>query len=535
MKKTLIKVLSLACATMLAVPFVACGESGTDKDGLITEGKKEIKMSFYLGEFGEWAKDLAIEWSNSNDKYYIKANSNLNLDATISNDVQSGAAYDIYFTENGNYQKIFSGGYLEDLSDVLNSKPDGESGKTVREKIHNYEDWSKISQRGDKVYVLPTNASPVGLIFDYDIFKANNWLMKDSNGNVTVGRDGKAGTYDDGLPQNMEEFQTMCDIIRMKTSNVFLFMGVKAPDYLNNLFYAYLGQTLGEENYEIFLNHESNGKEVEFADGTKSTMTIDEGYKSWQMKGVVDAFSFLQNYFNNTNYVTSTSLTEISTFVDESHTMFIRNNETNAPAFLVEGNWWENGSRELIASHQKYSGGKAYGQSDWRYMLLPASEGERNVVYSQTCGTVIVSKQNDAEKLAAIKDFLRYIYKNDSMSKVTASSGMIWNLDYTLTEEDAQKTSKFAKTAYDIVQDTQNVIIRSQFMDASMVPVNAFSGLQGSVIGMGTNNQGTIFSLLRRSDIAGNPTLALKDMQDNTKKNWATYVNQAKSYGYYND
>ncbi len=527
------KAVALIMALGLSSSFVGCfggGSGDSEKESLITSGKEEIKMSFFIGEFGEWAKDIAVEWSNQNDKYYIKANSNMNLSGTIINDIRSGSAYDIFVSEDGDYQKILGDQYLEDLTDVFNAKPEG--NKTIGEKMYTFDSLKGIYTKNDKVYVLPTNVSPVGLVFDYDRFAENGWLMLDDDGEITAGKDGVKGTYDDGQPQTWAEFKQMCEKIKQKTDDVFLYMGAVAADYIDNVGYAYLAQEMGEEKYKAFRDAQSYGTEVELADGTKTAFTIDEGYKAFQMKEVKDMFTFLSEYLTNRRYVTEETLDDLALTVDASHTKYITVAD-NSPAFIVEGNWFENGSKMLMDANVAY-GGKPFGTYDYRYMLLPNDATEKNVVFSQTAGTVIVKKQADADKAAAIKDFLTYLYKDETMAKVSVDYGMCWALNYEMDEATSAKMTKFTKNTYTMLQDSENISTLVRFNESAIVPIRAYSSLGTYGLIYGMNGQTALFSILKNNNY--NVDAAFKEVTDwNNASKWSGYVSQAKTFGYYTE
>ena len=535
MKKLFKKLLGLVMAASLAVSMAACNGNnnnsggGTSNDSADTKGKTAIKVSFFIGEFGdEWLKTLANEWSKTNDSYYIDVKSNLNLGGTIVADIKSGSSFDMFITEDCSFQQLFSGNYLEDLSGLLDEKP--ENGKTIGEKISGKEQWLKAASSDGKTYLLPYNISPCGLIFDYDRFKDNCWLITDADGSISAGKDGVKGTYDDGQPANMSEFNAMCEKIKASgVDDVFVYMGATHPEYVNNLAYAYLAGVLGEEGYNAFYTHDSNGKEIELLDGTKTVVTIEDGYKTWLMKGVKDMAEFVQNYLCNTKFVSEVTLSDKSFDVDTSHTAFIDTSD-NAPAFIVEGNWFENGSRSLINSNVSY-GGKPYGTSDYRYMILPSVSGEKSQMFSQTGGSMLVVKQNDSAKSAAIKDFIKYMLKDENLGKVTADTGMIWNYNYDIPTQTAAKMTKFTKNAYDMVQDTKNVTVRSFYIDTAATPIYSYSSLGTSGLMLFSELQYDIVPAFRNAGSAAKLIETLTKYNDAQK--WSGYLSQAKSYGFY--
>ena len=534
MKKMFKKLIGLTLAAGLVLSVAACGGGGGDNSGKTSEdvaGKTGIRLSYFLGEFGdEWIKSVARDWSKTNDKFYVEVKNTLNLGGTIVADIKSGSSYDMFITEDCSFQQLFADDYLEDLSGLLNEKPEG--GKTIGEKLADKEQWLRLAGANEKVYLLPYNISPCGLIFDYDRFKTNGWLITDADGSISAGKDGIKGTYDDGQPATMAEFRKICE--KIKTSgvdDVFLFMGANHPEYVNNVAYAYLAGILGEEGYKTFYTHDSAGKEIELLDGTKTAVTIEDGYKTWLMKGVDDMAEFVQDYLFNTRYVTEVTLSDKSLGVDGSHTSFIDTGAT-APAFIVEGNWFENGARSLIESNAAY-GGKPYGTSDYRYMILPSKEGEKSQMFSQTGGAVFAVKQNDAEKADAIKDFIRYMLKDEIMGKVTADTGMIWNYNYTIPEVSKAKMTVFTKNAYEMVQDKSNVTVHAAYIDTAATPIYAYSSLGSSGLMLFSELQYDIIPAIRDAKNAAKLIEGIKGY--NTAQRWSGYLAQARTYGFYNN
>lgn len=529
MKKWLKRVLGLTLAAGLLLS-VGCGKK-TDNGDADNKGKTAIKLSYFIGEFGDdWLKDIAKNWSKTNEKYYIDVKSNLNLGATIVADVKSGSNFDMFIVEDCSFQQLFvnNAGYLEDLSDLLNEKP--ENGKTIGEKISDKDKWLSVASFDDKVYMFPYNISPCGLIFDYDRFEKNGWLVTDSDGSVSAGKDGIKGTYDDGQPANMREFETMCKKIKSSgVDDVFLYMGANHPEYVNNVAYAYLAGALGEDDYNIFYKHDSAGKEIELYDGTKTTVTIENGYKTWYMKGVKEMTEFVQDYLCNGKYVGEVTLSDKSLDVDASHTQFIAVDE-KAPAFIVEGNWFENGSRSLIESNVRY-GGKKYGESDFRYMILPSETGNINHMFSQTGGSMFVVKQNDAEKTAAIKDFIKYLLKDENLGSVTANTGMIWNYAYNISAAQKASMTKFTKNTYDMVSDRKNVALHSFYIDTAATPIYTYSSLGANGLILYYEFQYSIVSAFREKGSASK--LMESIVSYNNENEWNKYLTQARSYGFY--
>lgn len=527
MKKHFIKSISVCLAAILPFSAAACGKNEEHGD------KEPINVSVYFGEFGyEWVSDLAKEWEKTNDGYYIDVEETMNLGGTIVSDVMSGSKYDLFINEDCAMQRLYQGGYLEDLSDILNDKSGGKA--SIAERMMDKELWDKVAVYGDKYYMLPYSLGPVGLVYDHQRFVDNGWLETE-NGVLTAGNDGVVGTYDDGQPTTMDGFKTMLSKIRATVgNNVFMYMGARYSGYVNNIAYAYLAQLIGEENYEIFYTHDSKGKTVTLFDGTQCAVSIEDGYKTWQIKGVDDAIGFIQNYLANTTYVSNATLTDTSFTPDSTHTKFLIDDEEKRAAFMVEGNWWEYGAYNLFQELHA-SGAAAYGETDYRFMLLPELDGQINdkkVVFSQTGGAIFAVKQKSREKAAAVKDFISFILSEENLAKTTEELGMIWNYKVQLTTEARNNMTVFSRNIYDMVYDEKNVKIHSPYIEMAATPIYNFSDLTtAALMYCALDGETSIVKAYMTYGSAAGVLNAIKEY--NNAARWNNYLSNAKSFGFY--
>ena len=166
-------------------------------------------------------------------------------------------------------------------------------------------------------------------------------------------------------------------------------------------------------------------------------------------------------------------------------------------------------------------------------MLLPAVEGEKSQMFSQTGGSIFVTKQESEEKLAAIKDFLAYLLTDENMAKVTADTGMIWNYSYEVSDSVRAEMNKFTKNAYDMARDTDNVSIHSFYIDTAATPIYTYSSLGASGLMMCSDLQYNLVTGFRDKGNAANFVAGI--IEYNTAERWAGYLSQAKSYGFYAD
>ena len=107
-------------------------------------------------------------------------------------------------------------------------------------------------------------------------------------------------------------------------------------------------------------------------------------------------------------------------------------------------------------------------------------EGEGNTLYSTTDkGMAFVNakvKGTPQEKLA--KEFLKFMYKDTSLSSYTGTTGCIRPFDYELNSTDYQKMTPYAKNVYDIYTE-ENTKICHQVLTDNIMRVNESSYLYG--------------------------------------------------------
>ena len=162
--KQIKKVSCLVLAALMATSTMVLGAcNGSDENEKYkNEGKSPINVSLYFGEFGvDWLKEIAKGFNETTtSNYYVEVSDHKNLTPTIVADIKTGTDKDVFIALDANYQMLYQGDYLEDLSDILTEKPDGDL--TVQQMIKDYDSWSAVGSSGDKLYMLPFNTSPVG-------------------------------------------------------------------------------------------------------------------------------------------------------------------------------------------------------------------------------------------------------------------------------------------------------------------------------------------------------------------------------------
>ena len=572
------RILILSLPLLALSTLVGCNTTKYDK-------KSTIYIEPFSGSgFGyKWIEELAARWKQESGYNYnvLVDPSSVYMAGTQLDQIASGISKtDIFFGGEPEYKAGIYKGYFEDLTDLLDVKPDGESGMTIKEKISDWNTWQQVGAKAvyDKatdtfssegMYMLPYTVTISGLIFDYDSFVEKGLLTKAENTDAVkaeltaqgisyhvsgrdlvfdsstsasnyasgetimrAGKDGKYGTYDDGQPITMSEFETMRNKIAALGGKPYIFS--KQGLYTDSINIAAASQVAGLDGYYGLSKFDSNNKEVEMYNGDKKVIKWENGNEVYKMKGIKESVDFINdNFFANKDYYM------IANQVSGSQNNFI-NGLIGGGTFyglIAEGNWFENEASESFNAAYK-RGGKAFGEYDLRFMLTPEFDGQKGLdgeghgtmMSGAEYGAIVVRKQEDADKLAAIKSFLTFALKNDNLAKVNVDTGLIWGYKYTIPQELTSNMTVFQKNCYDLYHDTDNVKILSWRTDRLSCPFIYSSkdiNTSGTIIPCGKSGFHPSSELLNGSSVA---TIVDKIRNNYTAEQWADIVNQTKTF-----
>ena len=536
------KIAALLCACLALSSAVSCGDSSGDnsqngsfvpnESQVIDKNKKQIYINVYGGGTGtNWITEEANKYNETLEDYQIYIQDEKREASYIIDEVNaaSGVA-SAYFTVDIAFQELINTDKLVDLTSILNTTLEGENEK-IGDKLTNKESWLKLaSKNGSGCYLLPYCDSIGGLVFDYGDFVEKGWLnfadgndssvtaalevqgiVYENNGGklvyksggsvnyssgdriLTAGKDGKYGTYDDGQPQTIAEWDQMLGKIK-STANCYPFIWPnKFENYtgmVQNAVFAQLAGVDGAENYFAF---DSKGKEVEMHDGTKKVITVENGYEYFGMKEIYDTISFMATYFSSDNANPAVKENTNHTDVQKRYLFApVSNGKIAESAMICEGIWWENEAKKgVFPQVEKQDADRGFGKRDYRFMLLPYMEGQRgidgsgkgSVLAGQDTGSFFVVKEKDTKKTEILLDFLARTLSDECLEKFTSETGIIRAYDYEISAENFAKMTPFAKTVWNIYRDTENIAIVRPFQDRVKEPIvyATTAGLEGVV------------------------------------------------------
>ncbi len=510
--KKINKFLSCLLALGLTASVTACGPK---TDGDFDDKANNIYIQAYTGGVGVgWLNAVVEEF---NKKYYSDVSSEkwvMNI-LTIDNKDDGANFYeafksgtstaDIYFTSNPTmWSEMISNNYLLDLSDVYASKPDGESGKTVSQKLANADaNYNKLYTNDGKVsgvYGLPYAELFAGMVVNKEVFVKNGWFTaadvsekaaieqelncslktatyqmrtvlvrsdvtdtpKYSDVILSAGKDGKYGTVDDGQPVNMTEWNDMMDAISNANYKAFLWAG-KYPEYTNHVLSDVFGQYMGEENMKKWLLF--GDEEWSFTDGSGNQVTVNAKNRaeSFKVPELKKSLEFLSSQLVKNAY--SKSITANDTHTDtQGYFIYGENSSTmEKAAILCDGSWWENEAKSKLENI------KAYNVNEYTFLFAPAFEGQKMAATDSymtvtESGSVFARNTTDQAKAAKIKEFLSMTCSDKYLKHFTLTTGCIRPYDYTLTSEESAQLTPFGRNCWEIYNSENIHLVKTALL-----------------------------------------------------------------------
>ena len=584
MKKKLFRIAALGLCLCTALASVGCGKRIKNDPNA-----KVIVVSVYNGGLGtEWIDPIAEKFEADFPGYDVQIERLKRTVEEIDNLISLGNQADMYISTVSDFHKQIYAGELEDLSDVLLMKPDGGNGLTVGEKMNDLEKWKKIASKdGEGIYMLPYDDSVLGLNYDHGKFVEAGLMIEAAADETTkaalaeqgitfteqagklvftssenetnyktgdvilrAGKDNKFGTYDDGQPITIAEWNTLVNTLK-GLGKAFIYSG-KIVDYTTDVFNGIFAQYDGLNAWDTFNSY--TGDYTFEGDGEPTEITLETGYKVFGMTGIKKATEFLQNYLNNRDYVHGSAFMSEESHTDAQGKFVLGSAKPSVDApftgMLVDGSWWEreaNGIFRDLSADSRYKD-YAYGNRDYRIMLYPEMEGQKaldregnvnnkgTVLSARSTGACVIPKQDNRDIVEKTKIFLSYTLKDEYLRSFTVKTGGIRPYKYELSAEDRQNVTKYTKNIWDMYHDTENIGIVRPLLDryVTAVPYKTSKGIQVNWMSkVGTVSYNMPINALRQAGNNGqNSTEAINTVfngfQAHFEPAWPNFMNELK-------
>lgn len=503
----------IVAATLIACSFVGYGGCLVDKGPQEESSTSYLYVQTFQGGVGDqYLKDVAKAFQqeyNGKTDYFAEGKDKVEIVVNMSTSctgnslfsTMANSDYNLFIAEGMYYLDLASSDLLYELTDAVKDKLS--DGKTIETKL--YDDQKEmLTVKDNKYYSLPTFAISTGLTIDTEILEAGlyfadvggsdrlqgkpssytgktyegRYFISSPTDKKSPGPDGEYNTYDDGLPSTYEEFFYLLDCMVKSGIHPVIFTG-KSNHYTNYLFQALMCANSTKEELKTNFSFDSEGKEVKCVTGfngeapiiEEDVITAQNGYLTTQQYNRYLALKFLNCLFNNKAYYVEEFGHNPATLGNTEAQKVFEESKFNAAqgvgkriAMLIEGAYWYNeASGELIESANKYEGAD---NRKFAYMPLPSrekgtvNEGQgKKVSLADALDYYLVANNNikgNSEKEKLVKEFVKFMYSDAQLQKMTESTGMPFALRYNLTDTQYDGLDNFKRSLWSVYKSSMD-------------------------------------------------------------------------------
>ncbi|MBQ9756746.1 MAG: hypothetical protein IJV99_04015 [Clostridia bacterium] len=533
--KTFKKLLAILLAVVCVFGCAACKKTGR----VIDKNKTQLEISHFNGGYGDkWIQQVAdefeaayanVSFEEGKKGVQVWVNNHKNTASELSAEIKQENEW-IFFNEQVQYYTLAYGqdgaSFLYDISDVVNGTfdirdiaekngifaMDDEGNKLGVNNIYSpvdkdiigkFNDVQKTELKvNDKYYAIPHYEAYTGLTYDADLWNRRGYYFNGANNSIglseknketgaserhkfSLGPDGLAGTYDDGLPATYEEFLILCAEVKSTEYSPITWSGNK-----NNTFYI--------TNVLNQLITDYHGAEEAIAysfDGTVTDYVTDWGTDTWTFGGntvSVDKpitgekiISAANGYdvFNRAGYYYAYKLLEeiikkgytaADCYNGASHTNtqsnFLISTKTSKPtAMIAEGVWWTaeaSGTFRSMSSGGRDSKYTAMGR-DLRFMPLPKADAEhvgKTTLLESNRSYMFMRSNIPEDKVALCKLFIQFANEEERLQSFSVLTNAPKALIYDMEESQLAEMTPFGRSILEM-KNAKNPVTGERMTD----------------------------------------------------------------------
>ena len=378
------------------------------------EGKTRLKIAFVDAGFGsDWLRVIATHFVAENPEYWVYLDGDPGLTELVATQLEAGMSLpDLYMPLGHDWQTYVFNGWLEEMSDVYNAKPDGEEGKTVYEKM--IPSWQQYCIASDGTsegkYSYPWSGGVTGIVYNGKMFEQYGWEV----------------------PTTMTELLALCEEIKTDTQDKvapFVYPG-SIGGYFDFMGMTHWLQSTGAAGLNEFYSYPS----AEIYNPDKQPA-----------KGKMEALEAFTSIFGpEVDYTLKGSMSK-------NHMLAQRDFLNGNAAMIINGGWMET---EMISELPE--------GFEMRMMRIPyietAQKDEQGnyipVNWATQPDIMIIPKQ--APQKEAAKKFLVYMATDAMLNYFTKYTATMRPFEYEV--EGLETMSKFTQDCANIWKNSENFI-----------------------------------------------------------------------------
>ena len=441
-------------------------------------GVGEIWLDNVAKRFEEAYKDVSFEDGKTGVQVVVAHDKSYNgnvLVNTIANDTN-----EIYFSGGVPYAEWIINGKMKDITNLVKNVRNEKDQKTIYEKL--YDSDKAALAVNDKYYAIPHYSLIQGLTYDAGLFREQNLyfgteidsldgtrkFVATKTSTKSCGPVGVTGTYDDGMPSSIKEFEKLIDRMTQNKIIPFTYYNSHYTNMLPSSFYVNLA---GVKEIEALYSLDSGDHEVELVkdfngDGTpnvyKEKITQENGYKVKDSSALYYAVELATKIFGNAKYndpnAQSTTFQHIN-----ADTAFMQSGidgKQDYIAMLIEGNYWYNEAKDdgLFKRMEDAFTEDQIARKDPRFMPLPhkysgtvkEGEGTSPIVCDIGSCFCLVNANVEDSRMPLIEKFISFVYSDEELLNFTVDTNGVTRgvqYDYYTTYD---QLSTFPQSVMDI-------------------------------------------------------------------------------------
>ena len=515
MKKMTLVLALLLCLVMSVLPLSGCkGSTAPGGENVVIDtSKTQLYVRYYAGGLGtDWIEEICSRFeedfanvSFEEGKTGVQIVPKFEKTQVAADQIRDNNS-DVFFMEHMSYSDAVNKGFLLNISDVVKdyavtgydgtgafdeSKLIRESGNTIERKISSQH--RAYYQADGEYYGTPFYTGVHQIIYNKELFDTNNlyfnavsdqslsmfdemiasdaaalagqdkWFVSSATDEKSKGPDGKAKTYDDGMPATYGQLWVLMERMVRFGITPFILQEGAADHYYCAWDKDIWADAEGAEQMELNLSW--SGTANTLLDGAQEKYTEEitpkNAYLLQSQEGRLKALEFVEMILSDPKYVYSKSFDGSFTHLNAQQFFVKAGQEGNYISMkygmLVDGSWWNVEAKEQFSNN-------TFLTREFGVMPLPKTDSSKvgsvnadgtHITKVDCYDANIFIKSNIAkERETVAKLFVSYASNDQSLNIFSKYTQAFRSMTYTLSKDTLANMTYYGKSAYEVYKDS---------------------------------------------------------------------------------